>query len=273
MTLAPICYRLRRAASYELANCGLASKLHERARMANRQRIGLRQIRALQPGRTIWDASLPGFGARRQHSQAVSYVLFYRNNRGPPALVHHWQAWRALDARDGRGRRLEDCLARWRTRPDPAAEKHAKRECQDGGGALRPILCRCQSWSALDAPGPKEVEQLAVDLGRIERHIKPLLGRRAVTAVTREDIEAFMHDVASGKTASKTKTAKKRGLARVRGGNGAAVAPWGCWARSLPMRCGRGCDQTTPYMALCGLPTISATGGLATTNTERSAAR
>jgi hypothetical protein len=27
-----------------------------------------------------------------------------------------------------------------------------------------------------------------------------------VTAVTREDVEAFMHDIAAGKTASKTKT-------------------------------------------------------------------
>jgi integrase len=63
---------------------------------------------------------------------------------------------------------------------------------------------------------------LAIDHGRIERHIKPLLGRRPVTAVTREDVEAFMHDVASGKTAGNSKTAKKRGLARVRGGKGAA---------------------------------------------------
>ena len=40
--------------------------------------------------------------------------------------------------------------------------------------------------------------------------------------MTREDIESFLHDIAAGKTAGRTKTAKKRGLARVRGGKGAA---------------------------------------------------
>ncbi len=43
-----------------------------------------------------------------------------------------------------------------------------------------------------------------------------------ITAVTQQDIDNFMHDVAVGKTAGKTKTGKKRGLARVRGGRGAA---------------------------------------------------
>jgi integrase len=43
-----------------------------------------------------------------------------------------------------------------------------------------------------------------------------------VGAVTREDVEAFMHDVAAGKTASRTKT-KPRGLARVHGGRGTAT--------------------------------------------------
>jgi integrase len=47
-----------------------------------------------------------------------------------------------------------------------------------------------------------------------------------VGAVTREDIEAFMHDVAAGKTASRTKT-KPRGLARVRGGKGTATRTMG----------------------------------------------
>jgi integrase len=73
---------------------------------------------------------------------------------------------------------------------------------------------------------PKKPTTLATDFGRIERHIKPLLGRRTVGAVTREDVEAFMHDVAAGKTASKTKT-KPRGLACVRGGRGTATRTLG----------------------------------------------
>ena len=67
----------------------------------------------------------------------------------------------------------------------------------------------------------KKSSTLATDRGRIERHVKPLLGRRAVAAVTREDVEAFMHDVAEGRTAATVKT-KPRGKARVRGGMGTA---------------------------------------------------
>jgi hypothetical protein len=31
--------------------------------VAERKRIGLRDVRALKPGETIWDAAVPGFGA------------------------------------------------------------------------------------------------------------------------------------------------------------------------------------------------------------------
>ena len=62
---------------------------------------------------------------------------------------------------------------------------------------------------------------LISDRGRIARHIVPLLGRKSVASVTRDDVEAFMHDIATGKTASRQKT-KPRGLSVVRGGRGVA---------------------------------------------------
>ena len=68
----------------------------------------------------------------------------------------------------------------------------------------------------------KKASTIATDKGRIERHIKPLLGSMKVAAVTREDVDGFMHAVAEGKTAARTKTGKKRGLANVRGGKGTA---------------------------------------------------
>jgi hypothetical protein len=55
----------------------------------------------------------------------------------------------------------------------------------------------------------------------IARHIIPSLGRRSVASVTRDDVEAFMHDIATGKTVSRQKT-KPRGLSVVRGGHGVA---------------------------------------------------
>jgi hypothetical protein len=78
-------------------------------------------------------------------------------------------------------------------------------------------------WRVLRKTGrPKKASTLATDRGRIERHIMPLLGRMPVAAVTRRDIEQFLADVASGRTAADVRT-KKRGRAIVEGGEGTAT--------------------------------------------------
>jgi integrase len=89
---------------------------------------------------------------------------------------------------------------------------------------VRRISCDAEAGRLLTrSKSPKKASTLAVDKGRIERHIKPLLGKLKVVAVTRDDVERFLHDVAEGKTAGNSKTAKKRGLARVTGGRTAAT--------------------------------------------------
>jgi hypothetical protein len=50
--------------------------------VAKRKRIGLREVRALGVGREMWDAAVPGFGIRRQRSEAIAYVLLYRTKGG-----------------------------------------------------------------------------------------------------------------------------------------------------------------------------------------------
>ena len=194
--------------------------------MGARRRIGLRQVRALQPGQTLWDSSLPGFGARRQQGEAIAYVLKYRTAEGRQrwfTIGQHGAPWTPESARR-QARQLLGDVAR---KADPAADKRAARKAQT-------VAELCEAYFADAVAGrlmtrrrsPKKASTVATDLGRIGRHIKPLLGRRTVGAVTREDIEAFMHDVAAGKTASRTKT-KPRGLARVRGGKGTATRTMG----------------------------------------------
>ena len=72
----------------------------------------------------------------------------------------------------------------------------------------------------------KKASTLATDRGRIERHIKPLLGRMVVAEVDRADVDKFLHDVAAGKTAARVKTGR-HGLARVKGGQGTATRTLG----------------------------------------------
>ena len=185
------------------------------------ERIGLRQVRALQPGRTVWDTSVAGFGARRQQSEAVSYILFYRTQDGRQrwfTIGRHGAPWTPDTARV-EARRL---LGEVANSADPAADKRAKRNAKTVAELCDSYLTDARAGRLLTRRKvPKKASTLAIDVGRIERHIKPLIGRRPVAAVTREDIDALLHDIAGGKTAGNTKTGK-RGLARVRGGKGTA---------------------------------------------------
>lgn len=190
--------------------------------MTGRKRIGLREVRALAPGRVIWDSVVPGFGARRQRSAAVAYVLFYRTVEGRQrwhTIGRHGAPWTPDNARDEARRILGEIVKG----TDPAAEKRAKRKAETVAE-----LCDAY-WSDAEAGNlmtrrraPKKMSTLLSDKGRIDKHIRPLLGQMKVTAVTQADVEGFMRAVAEGKTAARAKTGNKRGLSNVRGGIGAA---------------------------------------------------
>jgi len=186
------------------------------------RKIGLREVRGLEPGQTIWDAAVAGFGARRQRSQIVSYVLFYRTQEGRQrwhTIGRQGSPWTPETARAEAQRLLGTVVSG----ADAAAAKRSKRQAAIVAELCDLYLADAESGRLLTRrKAPKKSSTLAIDRGRIDRHIKPLLGQFKVTAVTREDVDTFMHDVSAGKTAGNTKTDKKRGLARVRGGKGAA---------------------------------------------------
>ena len=190
--------------------------------MGERQRIGLREVRKLEPGQIIWDSAVPAFGARRQKGEAVNYVLFYRTSEGRQRWItigRHGAPWTPDTAREEAKRLLGDVVKGG----DPAAAKSAKRNAATVAELCEQYFADAEAGRLLTRrQTSKKASTLATDRGRIDRHIIPLLGRLSVAAVAREDVDAFMHAVADGKTAGKTKTAKKHGLARVRGGKGTA---------------------------------------------------
>src|SRR5271154_261416 len=148
--------------------------------MGTRKRIGLREVRALKPSETIWDASLPGFGARRQTSDAVSYVLYYRTLEGRQRWYtngRHGAPWTPETARDEAKKLLGDVAHK----ADPAYEKRAARNAQTVAELCDFYLADAESGRLITRRRePKKASTLATDRGRIERHIKPLLGRRTV---------------------------------------------------------------------------------------------
>src|ERR1700678_180913 len=191
--------------------------------MGERHRIGLREVRKLSPGQIVWDSAVPAFGARRQKGEAVNYVLFYRTSEGRQRWVtigRHGAPWTPDMAREEAKRILGEVVKGG----DPAAAKSAKRNAATVADLCEQYFAEAEAGRLLTRrQTSKKASTLATDKGRIERHIVPLLGRLSVAAVTREDVDAFMHAVADGKTAGRTKSAKKHGLARVSGGKGTAT--------------------------------------------------
>jgi integrase len=189
--------------------------------MVSGRRIGKREIASLEPGQVIWDGDVSGFGARRQ-IEAVSYILIYRTAEGRQrwhTIGRHGSPWTPDTARK-EARRLLGSVAGGL---DPAALKRAKRMAQSVSELCDLYLADAEAGRLLTRrKTAKKISTILTDRGRIERHIKPLLGTMRVPAVTRVDIEGFMHDVAQGKTAARSKTKKRRGLANVRGGKGTA---------------------------------------------------
>lgn len=186
--------------------------------------IGLRDIRALGPNEIIWDSgkgAVAGFGVRRRTGTAVTYMLKYRTADGRQrwhAIGRHGSPWTPDDARD----KARELLVEIVKGADPSAEKQAARKAATVAELCDLYLADAEAGRLLTRRKlAKKASTLATDRGRIERHIKPQLGRMPVAAVDRDDIEQFMHAVAEGATAARVKT-RKRGLARVRGGKGTA---------------------------------------------------
>ena len=177
-----------------------------------------RVVDALRPDPTRdvfkWDAgdgALKGLGIRVKPSGVASYFVQYRNKEG---RTRRLVLGRVGELTPDEARRIAaDKLKEARTGGDPSEERHAAR-------AAITLSELCDLYVA-DARGRIKPSTLAMDCSRIECHVKPLIGRRTVGALTRRDIERLQSDVAAGKTA-KPRKEKGRG-GKGSGGRGVAA--------------------------------------------------
>lgn len=180
-------------------------------------------IDAMPPNTVIWDAgkgSVSGFGVRRQRAYPVFVLKFRIGKRQRWHTIGKFGSpWTVDQARREAKRVLglvaggEDLL--------PSREESI---------AVTTMAMLCDNYMVAAKAGavltrfnrPKKASTLAIDVGRIERHIKPLIGDVAVTDVDSRTIRGLIQDITLGKSAADVKT-KPRGRAVVKGGSGTAA--------------------------------------------------
>jgi integrase len=183
----------------------------------------------------LWDSEVAGFGLRITQAGLRTYILKYRHKGQQRWLTigRHGSPWTVEQARREARSKLGD-VAKGR---DPATEKQAKRKDLT-------IAELCDLYLA-EGTSHKKPLTIKADRGRIERHIKPLLGTKRVDAITRGDVERLIVDVIAGKTAERERNRQRLG-AQVRGGQGAAAQCATLLGTLLAFAIGRGLRTDNP---------------------------
>lgn len=174
----------------------------------------------IDPARDVfaWDSgdgAIKGFGVRTKPSGASSYLVQYRTKEG---RTRRLVLGKVGVLTPGEARLLAaEKLKEVAYGGDPSADRHQTRE------AL--TIIELADLYLRDGPAEKPNKKASsweTDRSNIERHIKPLLGRKIAKSLTHADIAKFQFDVALGKSKADIKT-KKRGRAIVAGGRGTAA--------------------------------------------------
>lgn len=173
----------------------------------------------------IWDEDLPGFGLRVFPSGKRSYVVQYRKSgRSRRLTIGRHGVWTAENAR----REAKAQLGRVASGSDPAQERLEDHRAMTVKHLCERYIQDLEAGLILGKGGrPKKQSTIDTDIGRIRRHVIPLIGTRRVKDLTRADMVKIMRDIMAGRSRIIVKTKKLRGKSIVRGGPGTATRTLG----------------------------------------------
>lgn len=166
----------------------------------------------------IWDAEVKGFGVRARKGGAKSYILHYRLGGGRATTLRkltigkHGSPWTPEMARTKAKRLLAEVAAG----RDPSIARQADRKALSFDDLIDLYLA--------EGVTHKKQSTLKADRGRIEHHLRPLLGKLRLDRITRADVERMRNAVTVGKTAQKIEDGGKRPSGSMaKGGKGVAA--------------------------------------------------
>ncbi|MEP7173439.1 MAG: tyrosine-type recombinase/integrase [Aestuariivirga sp.] len=184
-----------------------------------RVRLTKRNIDLLKAdsGRVIyWDDDLAGFGLRVEPSGNKTFIVRYRPGGGRNAPKRFLTIGRYGKLTPDQGRtEARKVLSAGELGMDPAGERSQRRKEMN-------ISSLCDLYLEMGVE-TKKPDTVLGDRGRINRHIKPLIGTKRASEVTTADVERLMKDIAGGKTRADFRTGRSRSRVIIRGGKGAAT--------------------------------------------------
>lgn len=173
-------------------------------------------VEAEQPGdkeRFVWDTELKGFGLKIFSTGAKTFVYQYRTPEGRTRRYTIGKYSNTLTADQAR-KRAKDIEHEVRSGHDPMGEKKARRHALTVNELLD-LYVKSEKFAS------NAQTTQATDRGRIDRHLRVLLGNEFADKLSDEQVAKAHRAIKEGKTAARVKTIA-RGLAKVTGGEGTA---------------------------------------------------
>jgi integrase len=165
----------------------------------------------------VRDTEVKGFVLVVTPAGARSYAVDYRagSGRGSPkrrlTIGKHGSPWTPETARIEAKRLLAEVVAG----RDPATARQEDRKALTFGELIDLYLSEGVSH--------KKASTLKADRGRIEHHLRPLLGKLRADRIVRADVERMRNSVTAGKTAETIGNGERRPGSMATGGKGAAA--------------------------------------------------